>query len=383
MRVYLDHNATTPLDPRVGSAVIDALVSLAGNPSSVHAEGRAARDAVETARREVAELCGGRADEVIFTSGGTEADALGVVGLARLARAGGRPARVVAPAIEHPAVLGAITSLVDAGFDVGWADVDADGRVGAEAVRAACQGAAALVCCALANHELGTVQELAAVAEVAAAAGALVHCDAVQAAGRLRMDVASLGVDSLAISGHKLHGPKGVGALWVRRGLALAPLVPAGAQERGRRPGTENVAAVVGLGRAAALVRAEALAAQPSIAARRDRLERGILAISGARIHARAAPRLANTCNAAFAGAPGDVVVQALDLAGIAASTGAACSSGRVEPSPVLRALGEPAERAAEAVRFSLGAETDDAAIDAVLAVLPAIVERARRFTGA
>jgi cysteine desulfurase len=378
MRTYLDHNAGAPLDPRVAAAMEAAARAGAGNPSSIHAEGRAARDRVERARREVASLVGGAADELVFTAGGTEADVLGVVGSARAAAAAGRPRRVAAPAIEHPAVTGALGMLAAEGFETITIPVDAEGRVAAAAVEHACRGGAALVAVALANHELGTIQDVAAIAAAAHAAGAHVHCDAVQAAGRLPLDAAALGVDTLAISAHKIGGPAGAGALWVRRAIDLAPLWPAGHQERGRRPGTENLLGIVGLGTAATLAREEGLPAQPRVAALRGRLEAGLRELAGVRIHGAGAPRVANTVNAGFAGALGETLVQALDLAGVAVSTGAACTSGTVAPSPVLLALGLPRAQAVEAVRFSFGRDTTADQVDHVLELLPPIVARAR-----
>lgn len=374
VRVYLDHNATAPLHPEVRDAMVRALAAGAGNPSSIHAEGRAGRDLVEAARREVAALVGGRPEEIVFTSGGTEADALAVIGLARAAVAAGRPAVVAAAAVEHPAVGGAVAELVDRGFEARALPVDREGRVQAVELDAA------VVAIALANHELGTVHDVAAIATAARARGARVVCDAVQAAGKLALDVRALGVDALAISAHKLGGPAGVGALWVRDGVDVPPLVGAGHHERGRRPGTENVLGIVGFGVAAARARTDGLAAQPRIAALRDRLERALLAIPGARVHGAGAPRVATTTNVAFEGAPGDAVVQALDLEGIAASTGAACTSGRIEPSRVLLALGLSPDRAAEAVRFSLGPSTTEADIDHVIDLVPGLIDRVRHW---
>lgn len=373
-RIYLDYNATSPLDARARAAVVAAL-DVDGNPSSVHAEGRRARDLVERARRAVAQLLGGHPDEIVFTSGGTEADWLAVTGLARAARAAGARARVVAAPTEHPAVLGAVRALADDGFEVRWLPVSAAGVVDPDDVARAAAGGAALVTVALANHELGTVQDVAAIAARARAAGAAVHCDAVQAAGRVPVDVRDLGVDAVAVSAHKLHGPKGVGALWLAPGRDLAPAA-GGHQERGRRPGTENVPGIAGFGSAAAAA-ADGLADAARQRALRERLERGLIDL-GARIHAAGAPRLPNTVNAAFPGVPGDVLVAALDLAGFAVSTGAACTSGRVEPSPVLLATGLSPERAGEAIRISLGRETRPEEIDALLEVLPGIVSRIR-----
>lgn len=379
LRIYLDHNATTPLDPRVRAAMSEAF-SVGGNPSSIHAEGREARDLIERGRGQVAALLAGAPDEIVFTSGGTEADCLGVVGLARLGRARGRPRRLLVSPVEHPAVLGAARALEREGFEIAWLPVDVQGRVEADAVARECARGAAALALALANHELGTVQDVAAAAALARAHGVLTHCDAVQAAGKMPLSVAGLGVDALAISAHKLYGPKGVGALWVRRGLDLAPLFPAGHQERERRPGTENVIGVAGMGAAARIAREEQPAWAEHVRALAEQLEAGLLALDQVRIHGRGAERVGNTVNAGFDGALGESVVAALDLEGIAASTGAACTSGSVEPSPVLLGLGLPPARALEAVRFSLGRQNTAEEARVLLEVLPAIVARARRF---
>lgn len=379
MRIYLDHNATTPLDDRV-CAVMRGAFCVHGNPSSIHAEGREARDLIEGSRGQVAALVGGAADEITFTSGGTEADCLGVVGLARLGRGLGRPPRLLVSPIEHPAVLGAARALAAEGFALVWLAVDGQGRVDLDQVGRECARGAAALALALANHELGTVQDVAAAAALARAHGVLVHCDAVQAAGKLPLDVAALAVDALAISAHKIHGPKGAGALWVRRGLDLAPLFEAGHQERGRRPGTENVIAVAGMGEAARIAQEEQPAWSRHVAALSARLEQGLLALDRVRVHGSEAPRVGNTVNAGFAGALGESVVAALDLEGIAASTGAACTSGSVAPSPVLLALGMPEERAVEAVRFSLGRDSSADHVRVLLEVLPPILARARMF---
>lgn len=382
MRIYLDHNASTPLDPEVRRVMLEAL-DVHGNPSSIHAEGRAARDVVERGRGHVAELIAGRPEEVVFTSGGTEADCLGVIGLGRHARAAGRRARVLASTIEHPAVTGAVAALAAHGFEPVWLPVDSAGRVDLDALERACRAGAAVAAVALANHETGTVQDIRAIAGVCRAHGVLLHCDAVQAAGKLAIDVSELGVDALALSAHKIHGPKGVGALWVRAGLVLAPLIEAGHQERDRRPGTENLPGIVGLGEAARLARLHGASRAEHVRALAEQLEAGLLALGrdgDVRIHGHGARRVGNTVNAGFDGALGETVVAALDLAGFAASTGAACTSGSVEPSPVLLALGLPVERAQEAVRFSLGRDNTAAEVHALLEVLPDILARARRF---
>jgi cysteine desulfurase len=361
MRIYLDHNATTPVSAEARAAVAEAL-EMPGNPSSIHAEGRAARDRVERARRQVADLLSAGAEEVVFTSGGTEANHLALLGAGR---------RVIAAAVEHPSVLGVAHETIP---------VDGAGRVDLAALDSAlAAGGPAVVAVALANHEIGTVQDVAAVARAAAAHGAEVHCDAVQAAGRMRLEVGALGADTVAISGHKIYGPKGVGALWIRRGIERTPIAPGGHQERERRPGTENLAGIAGLGAAAELAAARLEEDRAHLEDLGGALERGLVEL-GARLHGAEAPRVPGVVNAGFEGAPGELVVQALDLAGVAVSTGAACTSGTVSASPVLLALGLPRERALEAVRFSAGRGTTRAEVRAVLEMLPDIIARIRAF---
>jgi len=381
-RIYLDFNATAPIDERVRVAMAEVMGEL-GNPSSIHREGRRARDRVETARRAVAAMVGAQPDEIVFTSGGTEADALGVVGLARHATSTG-DAVVVASALEHPAVVGAVRDLESGRLCARpirceWAAVDARGHVDLDDLEGRCRGPGVLVMqhC---NHELGTLQDVAAAAALARERGMVVHCDAVQSAGKVALDVVALGVDTLAISAHKFGGPKGVGALFVRRGLDLDPLVSGGHQERGRRPGTENVLGIVGMGRAAQLA-AERRTRLADTAALATVLEEALLAMPGTRVYGRDGQRIGNTVLVGFDGARGDVVVQALDLAGVSVSTGAACTSGSVEPSEVLLGLGVDRARAAEAVRFSLGPSTRADEIVEVLRRVPGIVARAREFS--
>ena len=336
------------------------MASVAGNPSSIHAEGRGARDRVERARVQVTNLIERRADQVVFTSGGTEANLLGVAALAAFAERDGRPKVVATTALEHPSLRGAVAALAEQGWEVRtllpFTDASLDG-IGLLAV-------------ALVNHELGALLP-AALVERATTDGVLVHLDAVQAVGKIAVPRA----DAIALSAHKLGGPQGIGALAIAHDGGL-PLVDGGHQERGRRPGTENVLGIVGFGAAAAAIDQHTW---PQVAALGDRLERGLVAL-GARIHGD--DRVGGTISAAFPGTRGHDIVMALDLAGIAASTGAACTSGTVQPSPVLLALGLPPEQALEAVRFSLGRSTTAAEIDEVLGILPAIVDRARRFHG-
>ena len=355
-RIYLDYNATSPILPVVRDAVTEAMDQL-GNPSSIHEEGRQMRSRIRRARALVAALVGRSPEQVVFTSGGTEANILGVQALARLAERRGRPRRIATTAIEHPSLRGAVQSL-------GWTVTSLDDPDASVAAFAAV------------NHELGTVDERAFAPELRAR-GVLVHVDAVQAAGKLAL--ADLAADTIAISAHKIGGPQGVGALIVDDSAdAALPLVEAGHQERGRRPGTENTLGIVGFGAAAGAV---GVTTWPAVTARGDALERGLLTIDHVRIHGADRRRVGGTINVGFGGARGESIVIALDLAGIAASTGAACTSGSLEPSPVLLALGLPAEQALEAVRFSLGRGTTDADIAALLEILPAILKRARQHT--
>ncbi len=380
-RIYLDYNAGAPLVPAARSAMQQAL-DVSGNPSSLHEEGRRARHVLERARNQVAGLLGAAREDVVLTSGGTEADQLGVLGLAQRAERQGRPRRVAVSPIEHPAVLGAVAYLERA---LGWERVAlAVSRDGVLELPAEAP-ALGLVVGAVVNHELGVEQDLPALSAFAARAGALLFLDAVQAAGKRALAplLASGGplsstLHGLAVSSHKLGGPKGAGALWLRADPVEAlPVLEGGHQERGRRPGTEDPVAQAGFGAAAAAVD---LAAWPRVTALGAELEAGLLAL-GARVHGAEAARVGGTINAAFAGAPGESVAMALDLAGVAVSTGAACSSGSVKPSSVLLALGRSAAEAREAVRFSLGPEVTGEHIAEVLALVPELVERVRRFS--
>jgi tRNA (5-methylaminomethyl-2-thiouridylate)-methyltransferase len=379
MSIYLDHNATTPPAPEVLDAVADALRDLPGNPSSTHAAGRAARAAIEAARGDVAALLGASPEEIVFTSGGTEGNDLALGGLLRAARGpAGRP-HVVSSPIEHPSVLGALAT---ADVDLTLVPVGPDGTIDPEALRAALRPGTALVTLALANHEIGNVYDVAVLATIARAAGALVHADAVQAAGKISIDVAVLGVDALTISAHKVHGPKGVGAVFIRRGAPFEPATRGGHQERERRAGTENVAGIVGFGVAARLARAELAASATRISDLRDRLEARLREIPGFRRHGAPRAALPGTLNVGFRDAPGQLVAAALDLEGVAVSTGAACTSGSVDPSPVLLALGLAREDAASALRFGLGRATTVDEIDRAAALVAEVVARVRRRGG-
>jgi cysteine desulfurase len=367
--------------PEVQAAIAAALGQAWANPSSIHGPGRRARSAVESARAQVAALIGGSTDEIVFTSGGTEGNHLAIRGLAKGGRGGGAAARragVLSSPLEHPSVLGALQSLAEEGSAPRWLPVGTDGRLAAQDLEAALGADTGLVSLALVNHELGNLYPIAELARRARAAGALVHSDAVQAVGRLPVDVVALGVDALTVSAHKIGGPKGVGAVWLRRGLEPASLLTGGHQEHERRAGTENVPGIVGFGEACRLAGQGLAERAQRIARLRERLERRLLAIPGARRHGDPSSRAPGVSNVGFQGANGQLVVIGLDLEGVAVATGAACSSGTVAPSPVLLALGLGSDQAREAVRFSLGPDNDEPQIDRAAALVEAVVARVR-----
>lgn len=391
-RLYLDHAATTPLAPEVLEAMMPFLSGHFGNPSSLHAEGRAARVAVETARERIAAHLGAGPSEILFTSGGTEADNLALRGV--------RPeGLLVTSEAEHEAVLRTARALKKSGRPVRFLTPDRAGSVSSELLEAALEEAGpeaargALVALMHANNEIGTLTDIPAIAEVARRHGALLHCDAVQTAGLFRLDVGALGVDTLAVSGHKLYGPKGVGLLYVRGGVDLAPGVTGGAQERGRRGGTENVAGAVGLAEAFDLAAADDTRAE-RLAALRDRLHGGLTAALdeagagpfvvttplGEEAEAEAAPHLLHLAFPPKDGRPldGEMLLLGLDLAGVAASAGSACTSGALTPSHVLLALGLDRATASAALRFSLGRGTTEADIDEAIARVAPVVARMR-----
>jgi len=374
-RVYLDHNATTPLDPRVLAAMLPILSEGFGNPSSLHWFGQRARAAVEEARAQAASLIGAAPAEVVFTASGTEADNLALRGVA--ARAHEPRRKLVVTAIEHHAVLNTVRALAEEGFRVETVRVDAQGRVDLDDLRARVDDRTALLSIMLANNETGVVQPVAEAARFARERGALVHCDAVQAAGKVEVDVRALDVDLLTLSAHKIYGPKGVGLLYVRRGTPMQPLVRGGAQERNRRAGTENVAGIVGFGAAALLARESLEADGARLRALRDRFEAELLSIPGAARNG-AEPRVPNTTNVSFAGTEAEGLLMALDLVGVAVSTGAACAAGGIEPSHVLRAMGLPPERVQASLRFSLGRSTTEAQLTRAAQGVRTAVERQR-----
>lgn len=377
--IYLDHNATTRPHPDVVAAMTEHLASTYGNASSIHSFGQRAKSVMDDARSALASLLQAEPTEVVFTSGGTEADNLAIRGAADALDATGRR-HIVTTAIEHEAVLNTVKALERRGWTATYLKPGADGIVPADAVRDAMTPATALVSVMHANNEIGTLQPIAEIAPLVRSHGALLHTDAVQTVGRIPVSVRRLGADLVSLSGHKFGGPKGVGALWVRRGVRLVPQMTGGRHERSRRAGTESVPALAGLGVAAARA-AAGVERWSHVAALRDRLEAGIIAaVPGTTINGDAGRRLPNTTNISFDGVEAEALLIALDLEGIAVSTGSACSSGSLEPSHVLRAMNLPLARATNALRFSLGPENTDEEVAVVLRVLPGLVSRLRRI---
>ena len=373
-RIYLDHNATTPLEAAVVDRMTAALRDEFGNASSVHHFGQRAKAAIDEARSAVAELVGADPGEIVFTSGGTESDNIAIRGVAEAMEATGRR-QLIATSIEHEAVLNTFKALARRGWRTTLLPVDQSGVASPDALRDAISDATALVSVMHANNEVGTIQRVAELAAIAHERGALVHSDAVQSAGKIPVNVKALGIDLLS---------KGVGAIWIRRGVRLVPLLTGGRQERSRRAGTENVAAIVGYGVAAARAAAKMAAETERLSALRDRLEQGILGtVPGTAVNGGGAPRVPNTTNISFERVEAESLLIALDLEGIAVSTGSACSSGTLEPSHVLKAMGFPAHRTQNSIRFSLGLGNTEAEIDRVLIILPGIVEKLRSLTRA
>ena len=380
-RVYLDHNATTPVAPEVADRMDRATRELWGNASSVHHFGQQAKAAVDEARSQIAALVGAEASEIVFTAGGTESDNFAIRGAAEVLEATGRK-HLIASSIEHEAVLKTMAALGRRGWRVTLLPVDSTGIVRPEALRDAITEETALVSLMHANNEIGTIQPIAELAQIAKAHGALMHTDAVQSAGKIPIDVRALGVDMLSISAHKFYGPKGVGAMWLRKGVRLLPFVTGGRQERNRRAGTENVPGIAGLGTAAELAAQKMGDETTRLRALRDRLESGILsAVPGSERNGAAEPRVANTTNISFERIESESLLIGLDLEGIAVSSGSACSSGTLEPSHVLRAMGLPHLRTLSSIRFSLGAGNTEADIERVIKVLPPLVEKLRSLT--
>lgn len=376
-RIYFDNNATTPLLPKVFEAMQPYLLGSFGNASSIHQQGQQARAAVEGARERVAEMLGARPSEIVFTSGGTEGDNLALFGLVEAGD------HVISSTIEHHAVLNSCKRLEELGVAVSYVSSGADGVIQPESVRAALRPETKLISVMMANNETGARQKVQEIGAIARVADVYFHTDAVQAAGKLAIDVEQIGCDLLTIAAHKMHGPQGVGALFVRRATLLRATQLGGRHERGRRAGTENLAGIVGLGKAAELA-TEWLAegGDRRMGTLRDRLEQGILgAVAGAHVNSAGAERVPNTSNIIFDGIEGEGFVIAMDLKGISVSTGAACSSGAIEPSHVLTAMGLGGEAARGSIRFSLGKQNTEEEVEYVLAQVPQVVEKLRELS--
>jgi cysteine desulfurase len=380
-RIYFDNNATTGVAPEVVEAMLPYFLVEYGNASSTHAFGQKARAAVETAREQVAALIGARAHDVVFTSGGTEADNHAIFGVVEAALAEQARAHVITSAIEHEAVLNSCQALEQRGVAVTYLPVNREGLVDLDEVRRAIRPDTALISLMHANNELGTVQPLEEIGKIAAEADVYFHSDAVQAAGKIPIDVKGLQLDLLSLSGHKFYAPKGVGVLFVKSGTQVRQFFYGGHHQRGFRPGTENVAGIVGLGKAAESARLALDQDAARISKLREALEQGLLErVPDARVNGGGAARTPNTTNMTFPGIGGEALLIALDLQGLACSTGAACSSGAVEPSHVLTAIGLPASEARASLRFSLGRRTTEEEVEAALEMIPAAVAQLLRI---
>ncbi|HLI35454.1 MAG TPA: cysteine desulfurase family protein [Terriglobia bacterium] len=385
-RIYLDNNATTPLAPEVFEAMKPYLTGEGfGNASSIHWYGQQAKAALEEARESVACLIKAQASEIVFTSGGTESDntaLFGVVAAAADSHGADRPVHVITTAIEHHAVLYTAQALEARGVCVTYVPVGSSGVVDPSDIERAITPTTALISVMHSNNELGSIQPLKEISRIAREHGILLHTDAVQSAGKFPLDVKKLGVDLLSLSAHKLYGPKGVGALYIRKGTPLRPFMYGGHHERDRRPGTENIPGIVGFGRAAELAFENLSDEALRMAALRDQLEEGILQqVPDVNVHCDRSPRLPNTSSVRFDHVEGEGFVIAADLLGLACSTGAACSSGSLEPSHVLSAIGLSKEQARSTIRFSLGRYNTESDIDQALKIIPQVVERLRSLS--
>jgi len=380
-RIYLDNNATTPVDATVLEAMLPYLSGEFGNASSIHGYGQRARAAGETAREQVAALLNARPQEIVFTSGGTESDNHAIFGVVE-PLLGATPPHIITSSIEHEAVLNTCQALEKQGASVTYLRVSREGRIDLDALRSAIRPETALITVMHANNELGTLQPLEEIGRIAAEQDIYFHSDAVQSAGKIPVDVQAQRLDLLSLSAHKLYGPKGVGAIYIKSGTRLRQFLYGGHHQRGFRPGTENVAAIVGLGKAAEIARHSLQEEAARIAGLRDRLEQALLAsIPDCRANGAGASRTPNTSNITFSGIEGEALVIALDLKGLACSTGAACSSGAVAPSHVLTAIGLPPSEARASIRFSLGRHTTAAEVDAALEIVPAAVRQLRKLS--
>jgi cysteine desulfurase len=381
MRIYFDHNATTPVDPSVVEMMARVLREEFGNASSVHHFGQRAKAVLDEARSAVATLIAAEPSEIVFTSGGTEADNFALRGVAEALEVTGRK-HLISTSIEHEAILNTLKVLARRGWQTTLLSVDADGIVKPEALADAITDRTALVSVMHANNEIGTIQPIAELARIAHGRGALFHTDAVQSVGKIPVDTRALGVDLLSLSAHKFYGPKGAGALFIKRGARVSAILTGGKHERNRRAGTENVPAIAGFGAAAALAGGKLDAEAARLRVLRDRLESGVLAaVPGTAINGVREPRVPNTTNISVDGVEAESLLIALDLEGIAVSTGSACSSGTLEPSHVLRAMGLPTHRTQNSIRISLGAANTDAEVDYLLQKLPGVVNKLRSLT--
>ena len=381
MRVYFDYNATTPVAAEVAEAMARALREQFGNASSVHHFGQQAKAAMDEARSAVAALLNADPSEIVFTSGGTESDNFAIRGAADALDPTGRR-HLIASAIEHEAVLNTLKALARRGWRTTLLPADQSGIVSPDRLREIITDDTALVSVMHANNEIGTIQPVAELAAIAHERGALMHTDAVQSTGKIPVDVRALGVDLLSLSAHKFNGPKGAGALWIKRGTRMQPILTGGRHERSRRAGTENVPALVGLGVAARLAASKMSAEAARVGALRDRLEERILRdVGGTTVNGTRSSRVPNTTNIGFDRVEAESLLIALDLEGVAVSTGSACSSGTLEPSHVLRAMGFSAHRAQNSLRFSLGMFSTEEEVDRVASLLPSIVEKLRALT--
>jgi len=379
-RCYFDYAATTPVAPEVLDAMLPYFHDHPGNPSAIYAEGQEARQAVEAARSSVAKLINARADEILFLSGGTEADNMALTGILTTNDCKGR--HIITTAIEHHAVLETCHNLEKRSYSITMLPVDGSGLVDPAAFEKAMRRDTVLASVIMANNEIGTIQDLAAISRITREKGAYLHTDAVQAVGRIPIDVNALGVDLLSISAHKLYGPKGVGALYIRKGTRISPIIWGGGQERGKRSGTENVPGIVGLGKACDLAASTMTSEAARLACLRDKLIAGVLsAIPTSHLNGHPTQRLPNNANLSFDHVEGESVCLNLDLAGISASPGSACSSASTAPSHVLLALGLPQHQAFGSLRLSLGRWTTEADVDRVLEILPGVVSRLRAMS--
>jgi len=379
-RVYLDHAATTPVHPQVVRAMDEVMLEVWGNPSSLHSFGREARQRLDAAREAVARLIGARPAEIVFTGGGTEADNLAIRGVAQARRARGR--HIITSRIEHHAVLHTCETLEDEGFEVTYLPVDRHGRVDPDDVRRALTPETVLVTIMLANNEVGSIQPVAEIARIARDAGACVHTDAVQCVGNTPVDVDDLAVDLLTLSAHKMYGPKGVGALYARQGTGIRPIIHGGAHEHELRAGTENMPGIVGLGKAAAVAATELPQRVEHVAALRDRFVAQLQSrLKGVTLNGHPSQRLPNNANLSFAWVEGEAILLGIDARGIAASTGSACTSARIEASHVLTAMGVPAQEAQGALRFTFGRENTPEDVDLAVEAISETVERLRAMS--